>query len=313
MKILIADDHFIVRAGLKYALSFHSEYRIISEATNGEEVLEKIEETLPDLLILDIKMPIMDGLEVTRIVKKKYPVILIIILSQSKETKTVRETLGAGVNAYILKGSIKDDLLLAVQEARAGRIYVSPELPDSSVILQQYQNDADRRPPWGLKISELNTSEKIQMYIDKLKIYIAEAQAIGPDVSPKDQRVLRELNQLLQGEQIFTNEELNLSKIAQMLDTEPHFLSEVVGKNLEVTFPQLLNLYRTGMAMRLLATDRKKKSIEIAFESGFGTKSQYNLIFKEITALTPLMFRKLFKQLSPPVNESPRRGMRNTK
>lgn len=302
MKILIADDHIIIRTGLKYIISTgenNSEDTVIGEAENGIELLEKIKTLKPDLVILDIQMPGLTGLEAAKKIKEDFPEVIIIILSQFKEAKKVFEALAQGVNGYLLKESANDDLLHAINEAKEGRIFLSPELPEYSEILKQLIVESNRKRPWLVDGANDGGLHKDMTTIVKMKTYLDHIHTICKEAFSADGKIILQLNRLLHEEKIYTNEKLTLNKTAQLLALEPHILSNIIIANFSMTFPQLLNLYRVREAMQLLSKNKKMKSIEVAFESGFNSKTQYNHVFRELTSMSPVEYRDMQNQKFP--------------
>ncbi len=122
-KIVIVDDEILIRQGIKHYLNWEQEgFQIVGEASNGKEALEIIERTHPNIVLTDIVMPIMDGEELTRIIKSKYPEIEIIILSSFGEFDYVRSTFQSGVVDYILKPKLEASTLLEVLNKAVSRI-----------------------------------------------------------------------------------------------------------------------------------------------------------------------------------------------
>ncbi|MDU1847913.1 response regulator transcription factor [Niallia alba] len=135
-RILIVDDEVLIRQGIKHYLDWNKEgFEIVGEASNGKEALGLIKETNPHIILTDIVMPIMDGEELTRIVKEQYPAIEIIILSSFSEYEYVRSTFQSGVVDYILKPKLDSEELLKVLK-RAVR-----KLPNFSIQLQEKTAD----------------------------------------------------------------------------------------------------------------------------------------------------------------------------
>jgi DNA-binding NarL/FixJ family response regulator len=127
-RIYIADDHAILRDGLKMLLLRHDIYEIAGEAGDGKTALEQIEKIKPDIAILDISMPEMTGIEVTRQIKKYYKQIKVIILSRHDNEVHVKEALQNGADGYILKDYAADELIRAITEVINNEKYLSPRL-----------------------------------------------------------------------------------------------------------------------------------------------------------------------------------------
>jgi two-component system response regulator NreC len=131
VKILLADDHAIVRQGLKLILSAHPDLEVVGEAANGREAVELANKLRPDLVLMDVQMPELNGIEATRQMVAANPRTRILVLSMHKEAVYVREILRAGARGYILKDAIDTELLNAVRSVANGDGYISPALSGS--------------------------------------------------------------------------------------------------------------------------------------------------------------------------------------
>jgi DNA-binding NarL/FixJ family response regulator len=123
IKIAIADDHEIFRDGFKLLLKNQHELELVGEAENGKELLEVAAKNNPDVVITDIKMPLMDGIEACKTIKKKFPDIKVIALSMFNEDNLIVDMLEAGAKGYLLKNTNKHELLLAVKTVYEGSTY----------------------------------------------------------------------------------------------------------------------------------------------------------------------------------------------
>ena len=110
IKIAIADDYKIFREGLKVGLSADEGLEVLLEADNGEELLKGLETQTPDVIIMDLKMPIMDGLEATKVVRKKYPSIKVLVVSMYDDDKFIIHLMENGANGYLLKNAEPDEI-----------------------------------------------------------------------------------------------------------------------------------------------------------------------------------------------------------
>jgi DNA-binding NarL/FixJ family response regulator len=128
IRILIADDHQLFIEGMKSLLKNFGNIEVIASANNGLEVLEFLKENEVDMILMDIAMSKMNGMETTKAVVKKYPEIKIIGLSMFGETFYVKKMLEAGARGYILKNTEKDELLKAISEVSDGNLYISEDL-----------------------------------------------------------------------------------------------------------------------------------------------------------------------------------------
>ena len=136
--IFIADDHPIVMDGVKSILSGNNNYNIVGEAETGPKALHGITSLAPDLVVMDISMPELDGILVTERVTKEFPNIKVIILSMHKGRQYAVDAFRAGAKGYILKGRDSDEILMAVNKVASGQIYVSPPLADE--IMSDFAN-----------------------------------------------------------------------------------------------------------------------------------------------------------------------------
>lgn len=128
INILIADDHAIVRTGLRAVLKTESAMELIGEATGGYETIALVEENQPDVIVLDLSMPDMDGIEVTKKVKSLYPNIHILILTIHEDEALLRAALKAGASGYILKRAAEAELVSAIHKILNGELYVDPSM-----------------------------------------------------------------------------------------------------------------------------------------------------------------------------------------
>jgi two-component system response regulator NreC len=128
IRILIADDHGVMRAGLRAMLDAEPAVQVIGEAANGEETLNLSNELHPDIVLLDIGMPGMDGIEVTRSMTKLSPPVKVLILSVYEEESLLREAIRAGASGYIVKRAAGDELIDAIQAVSKGYMYIHPAI-----------------------------------------------------------------------------------------------------------------------------------------------------------------------------------------
>ncbi len=125
INILLADDHALVRAGLRTLLSDLG-YHVVAEASDGNEALRLIELHVPDIVLMDIAMPGLSGLEATRHVRQEFPMVQVIILSMYANTEYARQALHAGAAGYLLKNSRISEVEIAINAAMKGETYLSP-------------------------------------------------------------------------------------------------------------------------------------------------------------------------------------------
>jgi two-component system response regulator NreC len=128
LTIVLADDHHVVRNGLRLLLENKLNAQIVGEAANGLDTVAMVAALQPDLLIVDVMMPGMNGLDVTRRVRQVSPGTRVVVLSMYGDEAHVRDALRAGATAYVLKESLSEDFVYAIQQAARGQRYLSPAL-----------------------------------------------------------------------------------------------------------------------------------------------------------------------------------------
>ena len=127
VRLLLADDHALVRQGLKAFLE-RQEFQVVSDASNGQEALRMAAKTHPDVAILDISMPVLNGIDAARELKKSLPRTSVILLTKHEEDQYVTEALRAGVRGYVVKSQVANDLVHAIREVCRGSVYLSPSI-----------------------------------------------------------------------------------------------------------------------------------------------------------------------------------------
>lgn len=144
IRLVLADDHKIVRDGIKSLLQYESRYEIAGEAENGEEAIALVEKLNPRLVIMDINMPVLNGIDATRIITEKYPDTRVLALTMTSEQEHIRKMIEAGAGGYILKNSGREELVSAIDTIAEGRNYFSDEVKDAimqNMVQKQAKND----------------------------------------------------------------------------------------------------------------------------------------------------------------------------
>jgi two-component system, NarL family, response regulator LiaR len=136
IKILIADDHMVVRSGLSTVLSVYDDLKLVGEAGNGEEAVRLCERLQPDVILMDLLMPKMDGVSAIQVIKSRWPQIRIIALTSFKEKEYVEGALKAGASGYLLKNVSGEELINAIRKAVAGQSSLSPEA--AQVLIKEF-------------------------------------------------------------------------------------------------------------------------------------------------------------------------------
>jgi two-component system, NarL family, response regulator NreC len=137
IRILLADDHAVVRQGFKMILAAQTDMEIVGEAGNGREAISLAENLNPDVIVMDVAMPELNGIEATRRLADSSPRTRVLALSMHKDSVYVREILRAGARGYLLKDAIASDLLAAVRAVARGEGYLSPGVSDA--VLNDYR------------------------------------------------------------------------------------------------------------------------------------------------------------------------------
>ena len=143
LRILLADDHTVVRQGLRKVLEARPEWEVVAEAGDGREAVRLAEESKPDIAIIDVAMPLLNGIDAVRQIARKVPATRMLVLSMHADEAYVTQMLRAGAAGYLLKDSADVDLLQAVEAVSAGKSFFSPAI--ARVIADDYvRHLADR-------------------------------------------------------------------------------------------------------------------------------------------------------------------------
>ena len=148
IRVMLVDDHAMVRRGLATFLMVFDDFKLVGEAENGVNAIQLCAEVLPDVILMDMIMPEMDGASATRAIRKQFPQVQVIALTSYKEGELIKNALEAGAIGYILKDISADELARAVRAAHAGRATLSP---DAAQVLVE---TANLPPAPGLDLTE---------------------------------------------------------------------------------------------------------------------------------------------------------------
>lgn len=143
IRILLADDHTVMRAGLRLLLERQPDLVVVGEAEDGRRTVELVETESPDVVVMDIAMPGLNGIEATRQIAGKRPEVSVVILSMHSDESYVMRALKAGAKAYLLKDSAESDLIRAVRAVREGKSFFSPAI--SKMLLEDYVRQIEQR------------------------------------------------------------------------------------------------------------------------------------------------------------------------
>lgn len=176
IRILIVDDHSVVRQGLRMFLSLDSELEVIGEAGNGQEAIEMVKKNQPDVVLMDLLMPVMDGISATQVIRRDYPDSEVIALTSVLEDASVVNAVRAGAIGYLLKDTQADELCRAIKAAAAGQVQLSPKAaerlmreiraPESPEKLTERETEVLRL----LAVGKSNKEIASEMYISETTV-----------------------------------------------------------------------------------------------------------------------------------------------
>lgn len=138
-KILIVDDHFVVRQGLKLILETSEQFQIVGEAENGQQALSLMEEVQPDVILMDLNMPVMSGLEAMQILKDRNNPVPVIILTTYNEDELMIKGLALGARGYLLKDTSRENLFRNIESAIRGETLLSAEMMEKVISAREHQ------------------------------------------------------------------------------------------------------------------------------------------------------------------------------
>ncbi len=192
--IVLADDHAVVRLGLRSLLEAEPDFRLVGEAADGLEVVALVERLHPQVLVLDLMLPGLSGLEIMRQVGRRIPGTRVVILSMHANEAYVAESLRHGAFGYVLKGSHAAELVRAVREAAAGRRYLSPPLNERDIAAYVQQAESPALDPYDT----LTTREREVLHLvaeGRTSVEIGQRLFISPrTVESHRANLMRKLN-----------------------------------------------------------------------------------------------------------------------
>ncbi len=147
IRVVLADDHVVVRYGIKMLLESEGEIKVIGEASNGEEALAAVKKLQPDVLIIDIRMPVMNGLDATKQLKSSSTKTKALILSMHNDEEYVLQALDSGASGYLLKDTSKEEFIKAIYTVHQGGKYFSGDI--SNILVNSYLNVKGNKPSKG--------------------------------------------------------------------------------------------------------------------------------------------------------------------
>lgn len=164
INIIIVDDQTLMRDGLKTILDLEEDMEVIGVAQNGQEVLNMLQDKIPQVILMDIRMPIMNGVEATKRIKEQYPQVKILMLTTFQDEEYIIEALSNGADGYLLKDIQTDKLIQAIKEVHQGQLLITPE------IARKLANHLKRQPTLNTKIEE--TFELSEREVEVVKLMV---------------------------------------------------------------------------------------------------------------------------------------------
>jgi len=180
ISVFIADDHAVVRDGLRLLIETQSDMKVVSEASNGREAARQVLHANPDVVIMDLAMPELNGVEATRQIREKCPATKVIILSMHSSSEHIFQALKAGAHGYLLKESAGMEVISAIRVVHSGKRYLSEKIGD--VMIDEYIHNREVVET-GSPLSKLSTREReiLQLVVEgKSSIEIAQTLFISP-------------------------------------------------------------------------------------------------------------------------------------
>lgn len=189
LQILLVEDHEIVRQGVKLLVDSQDDMQVVGEASNGEIAVKRVAELLPDIVLMDVSMPELNGLKATKRIKKLFPNIKVLTLTRHTDDGYIQQLIQAGANGYVLKQSAPNELINAIRAVSEGRAYLDPTLTEkvmggylsqstarknaAKVQITDRETEVIRLIAWGYSNKEI--AEKIQLSVKTVEAHKANA------------------------------------------------------------------------------------------------------------------------------------------
>jgi two-component system nitrate/nitrite response regulator NarL len=192
IKLLLADDHPVVRKGIASCLARHQQVEVIGEASDGLETVRRARELTPDIILMDIDMPHMNGLAVTELLRKELPQVKVLVLSMHSNTEYVLRIIQSGARGYILKEASPDELVKAIETVQGGESFFSTDV--ARVALNQFVR-GNGEDPHATQLTRREREVLIQIAEGLSNKEIASHLGVGVrTVETHRERIMRKLN-----------------------------------------------------------------------------------------------------------------------
>lgn len=173
IRVMLVDDHAVVRSGLTAFLSAYPDLELVGEAENGQQAVQRAAALQPDVILMDLIMPVMDGVAATQVIKRQYPHIQIVVLTSFQEDELVQNALRAGAVGYLMKNVTARELVTAIRAARDGKMTLSSEAALALVRANQQAQETEalterEREVLRLMVEGLNNAEIAQRLVVSL-------------------------------------------------------------------------------------------------------------------------------------------------
>jgi two-component system, NarL family, nitrate/nitrite response regulator NarL len=191
IKLLLVDDHPVVRRGISSCLARHEHLQVVGEAANGEEAIAKSRELIPDIVLMDIDMPEMNGLTVTELLRKEFPKVKVLVLSMHSNSEYVMRIIQSGASGYVLKEAPTEELVRAIEIVDSGEAFFSPEV--ARVALNKYVRGSAENA--GAQLTNREREVLVQIAEGLSNKEIANKLGVGVrTVETHRERIMRKLN-----------------------------------------------------------------------------------------------------------------------
>lgn len=259
-KLLIADDEMLERQVLRLIISTKlKEVEIVGEAENGRKAIQLVHQFSPDIIIMDIKMPGIDGIEVLKLIKNQHPHIKVIMLSAFDKFEYARQVMQQGVKEYLLKPARKDELVAAVERV----------LSELKMERQEKEEQESLR-------------KKLQLAIVPVDIEELDGNLVCDDKKMNKVKGFIEEN--------FTKS-ISLEDAAEHVGISPYYLSKLFKERFSVNFIDYLTHLRVDMAKDMMKNPESSLK-EICYNVGYKDPNYFSRVFKKTTGLSPSEYRR---------------------